>query len=148
MIIDFHTHMFPDKIAGSTIEYLAGIIEQAHPYTDGTYAGLKHVTEESRVDISIALPIVTKPKQFETVNRFAANYQKGNIISFGSIHPDSEDYKSKLKFIRELGLKGIKFHPDYQETNFNDIRYKRIISYASELGLIIVTHAGMDPVEK
>ena len=146
MIIDFHTHMFPDKIAAGTIAHLASIIEQVHPYTDGTYEGLKRVTEESGVDISIALPIVTTPKQFESINRFAANYQEGNVISFGSIHPDSDDYKSQLRFIKELGLKGIKFHPDYQETYFNDIRYKRIISYASELGLVIVTHAGMDPL--
>ena len=146
MIIDFHTHMFPDKIAAKTIAYLAEIIEQAHPYTDGTYEGLKRVTKESGVDISIVLPIVTNPKQFDSINRFAANYQEGNVISFGSIHPDSEDYKSQLKYIKDLGLKGIKFHPDYQETNFNDIRYKRIISYATELGLIMVTHAGMDPL--
>ena len=138
--------MFPDKIAAGTIAHLASIIEQAHPYTDGTYAGLKRVTEESGVDISIALPIVTKPKQFESINRFAANYQEGNVISFGSIHPESEDYKSQLQFIKNLGLKGIKFHPDYQETNFNVIGYKRIISYATELGLIVVTHAGMDPL--
>ncbi len=146
MVIDFHTHMFPDKIAKPTIDYLASIIEQARPYTDGTYEGLKRVTEESGVDISIALPIVTKPKQFESINRFASQYQEGNVISFGSIHPDSEDYRSQLRFIKELGLRGIKFHPDYQETNFNDIRYKRIMSYATELGLIIVTHAGMDPL--
>ena len=24
MIIDFHTHMFPDKIAGRTLDYLSG----------------------------------------------------------------------------------------------------------------------------
>ena len=64
--------MFPDKIAKNTIAYLADIIEQAHPYTDGTYEGLKRVTEESGVDLSIVLPIVTNPKQFETINRFAA----------------------------------------------------------------------------
>ena len=29
-------------------------------------------------------------------------------------------------------MKGIKLHPDYQDTYFNDIRYKRIISYATE----------------
>ena len=39
-------------------------------------------------------------------------------------------------------MKGIKLHPDYQDTYFNDIRYKRIISYATELGLIISVHAG------
>ena len=84
MIIDFHTHMFPDKIAASTISYLAGIIEESHPYTDGTYESLKHVTEESGVDISIVLPIVTKPKQFDSINRFAAIRPRHTMI-FGFI---------------------------------------------------------------
>lgn len=144
MIIDFHTHMFPDKIAKATIDYLADICQMA-PYTDGTYAGLKNETDNSGVDLSVALPIVTNPKQFDSINCFASNYQEGNVLSFGSIHPDSDDYKGQLSQIKEMGLKGIKLHPDYQEVHFNDIRYKRIVSYASELDLIVVVHAGMDP---
>lgn len=144
MIIDFHTHMFPDKIAKGTIEYLADIC-QMEPYTDGTYEGLKAETEGSGVDISVALPIVTKPKQFDSINTFASHYLDGNVRSFGSIHPENEDYKEKLRHIKELGMKGIKLHPDYQETYFNDIRYKRIVAYATELDLITVVHAGQDP---
>ncbi len=138
--------MFPDKIAGKTIPYLAGIIGKEHPHTNGTYEDLKRVTKESGVDLSVALPVVTAPRQFESINKFASEHQSEHILSFGGIHPDSEDYKGQLRFIKELGLKGIKFHPDYQEVYFNDIRYKRIISYATELGLIVVTHAGMDPL--
>ena len=37
MIIDFHTHMFPDKIADKTITFLAEVC-QMPPQTDGTYA--------------------------------------------------------------------------------------------------------------
>lgn len=144
MIIDFHTHMFPDKIAKGTIEYLADIC-QIKPCTDGTYEGLKAETKKSGVDISVALPIVTKPKQFDSINVFASHYLDGNVRSFGSIHPENEDYKEKLRQIKELGMKGIKLHPDYQETYFNDIRYKRIVAYATELDLITVVHAGLDP---
>ena len=39
---------------------------------------------------------------------------------------------------------GIKLHPDYQNTYFDDIKYMRILDYASELGLISVVHAGVD----
>ena len=46
--------------------------------------------------------------------------------------------------IKALGLKGIKIHPDYQGTFFNDIRYKRIVEKATELGLYITVHAGVD----
>lgn len=136
--------MFPDKIAKGTIDYLAGIFGEK-PCTDGTYEGLKAETLGSGVDLSVALPIVTKPSQFHSVNEFASHYQEKPVLSFGSIHPDSEDYKGQLRQIRDMGLKGIKLHPDYQEVYFNDIRYKRIISFASELGLIISVHAGEDP---
>lgn len=144
MIIDFHTHMFPDKIAKGTIDFLTGICKMA-PYTDGTYAGLLRSTKEAGISLSVALPAVTKVSQVESVNRFAAQYQDKAVISFGGIHPACENYKEILRQVKELGMKGIKLHPDYQDIYFNDIRYKRLIAYASELGLTVVVHAGEDP---
>ena len=116
MVIDFHTHTFPDRIAKATIESLSkcsGIT----PYTDGTTTGLKRSMQEGKVDISVILPVVTKPVQFETVNRVAAKLceQEEGLISFGGIHPDCADIRRKVKEIKSLGLKGIKIHPAYQE---------------------------------
>lgn len=144
MVIDFHTHMFPDKIADQTITFLAEVC-QIPPQTDGTYTGLSESAKKGGVDLSIALPAITKPSQFDSVNTFAAAHQEGNVISFGGIHPATEHYREELRHIKELGLKGIKLHPDYQDMYFNDIRYKRLVDYATELGLIIVVHAGLDP---
>lgn len=144
MVIDFHTHMFPDKIADKTITFLAEVC-QMPPQTDGTYTGLSESAKKGGVDLSIALPAMTKPSQFDSVNTFAAAHQEGNVISFGGIHPATEHYREELRHIKELGLKGIKLHPDYQNMYFNNIRYKRLVDYATELGLIIVVHAGFDP---
>lgn len=146
MIIDFHTHIFPDKIAARTIEALeakAGLTAS----TDGTVKGLLASMEDAGVDLSVVLPVVTKPSQFETVNAFAASINeqyKGKLLSFGGIHPDTEDYKGELDRIKELGLKGIKIHPDYQGVMIDDVRYMNIIEYADALDLIILTHAGVD----
>ena len=145
MIIDFHTHMFPDKIAARTIDFLSKTGGDMNPFTDGTWKGLKESTKQAGIDHSIVLPIATRPGQFHTINEFATHFQEGTLISFGSLHPESENYKEELKQIQDMGMKGIKLHPDYQDTYFNDIRYKRIISYATELGLIISVHAGQDP---
>lgn len=136
--------MFPDKIAEKTIGFLADVCRMT-PYTDGTYEGLKKSTTDAGIDLSVALPIVTKPKQFASILAFAAQYQEKPVLSFGSIHPESEDYKEQLRQIKAMGLKGVKLHPDYQDTYFHDIRYKRIVSYASELDLIVSVHAGLDP---
>ncbi len=146
MIIDFHTHIFPDKIAAGTIKNLeskAGLTAS----TDGTLNGLLTSMEAAGVDMSVVLPVVTKPSQFETVNTFAASVNEqyqGKLLSFGGIHPDTEDYKRELDRIKELGLKGIKIHPDYQGVMIDDVRYMKIIEYADALGLIILTHAGID----
>lgn len=144
MVIDFHTHIFPDKIAERTIEKLESV---AHikAFTDGTLNGLKSSMQEHNIDISVVLPVVTKPSQFNTVNTFATQINgKDGIISFGGIHPDTEDYREKLDEIKKMGLLGIKLHPDYQETCINDPKMVRIIQYATDIGLIVVIHAGID----
>lgn len=143
-MIDFHTHIFPEKIAAGTLAFLQSRCGTV-PATDGMAKGLSRSTKEAGVDLSIVLPVVTKPSQFESINRFAAGFQEGPLLSFGGIHPDNEDYRACLRQIRDMGMKGIKIHPDYQGVFIDDIRYKRIVSYASELGLIVSTHAGFDP---
>lgn len=144
MIIDFHTHIFPDKMAEKTISKMAEEA-QVKAYTKGTLEELKNSMKENKIDISVVLPVVTKPSQFETINRYAAEITgREGIISFGGIHPDTEDYKEQLEEIKRLGLLGIKLHPDYQDTFVDDPKMVRIIQYAVELGLIVILHAGLD----
>lgn len=146
MVIDFHTHVFPEKmVAGAvkTLEEKSGVPAKTNGCIDGLLASM----EEAGVTRSIVLPVVTAPKQFSGINRFAASINEqysDHLTSFGGIHPDSEDYKGQLKFLKEEGFVGIKLHPDYQGVMFNDIRYKRIVDYASELDMIIQVHAGVD----
>lgn len=145
MIIDMHTHIFPEKIAMKTIEYLGGII-QTGAYANGRKEGLITSMQEAGIDLSVILPVVTKASQFESINRFALQFQERPLYSLGGIHPASERYKEELKQLRDMGFIGIKLHPDYQEMYFNDIQLKRVIDYASNLGLIVVTHSGNDPL--
>jgi len=144
MIIDFHTHIFPDKIAERTIKELAAV-GNTKAFTNGTLAGLKKSMKENHITLSVVLPVVTKPAQFETVNTYACEITgKDSIISFGGIHPDTENYIGELNAIKKMGLLGIKLHPDYQNTYVDDPKMVRIIKYATELGLIVVLHAGVD----
>ena len=145
MVIDFHTHTFPDKIAKASMESLSkcsGIT----PHTDGTVDGLRRSMEEDGVSLSVILPVVTRPAQFETVNRVAAKIceKEEGLVSFGGIHPDCSDVKRKMREIKSLGLKGVKIHPAYQEVCMDDIRYLRILEAATEQGLIVSVHAGVD----
>lgn len=145
MIIDFHTHIFPDKIAASTIDKLekSGNVKA---YADGSFNGLMDSMEKSGVDISIVLPVATSPKQFDSINKFAKEInEKNGIISFGGIHPDNDNIEQRLDYIKSLGLPGIKIHPDYQMTYIDDPKYIAIIKYAVKIGLYVITHAGFEP---
>lgn len=144
MIIDFHTHSFPDELASKTIPYLeekAGFIAK----TDGTISGLARSMDRANIDISVLLPVITNPKHVVKINNCAIENDKlDRFISFGGMHPDYEDYKNELNRLKENGIKGIKFHPDYQNTFIDDPKMIKIIDYAFEIGLIVIIHSGID----
>lgn len=152
MVIDFHTHVFPDKIAQKTINILKeeGKLDNVVAYTDGTLEGLKKSMADAKIDLSVVQPVVTIPRQFDSVNRFAKdiNDNEEHVISFGGIHPLNENLDEKLVYLKESGFKGIKIHPDYQETFFTDENYFKILVKCYEQGLYVITHSGVDPAYK
>lgn len=145
MIIDFHTHFYPDKIARQVIGKLLRETNGA-AYSDGTMDGLLCSMDRAGIDMAVNLPVATNPLKAEKMNEASAesNRRQGRIFSLGCIHPDCADIKAELKRISRLGLKGFKLHPYFQQTDFDDIRYLRILDAAGELGLVAVTHAGTD----
>lgn len=144
MIIDFHTHVFPPKIAKSTVEKLSAC-PGVKAYTDGTPSGLGRSMKSAGVDISVTLPITVKAGQEQTVNGYAAQISgKGGIISFGSVHPFSENWREGLRSIAALGLKGVKLHPYYQNFFIDDKRVLEVAQYAASLDLIVLIHSGFD----
>lgn len=144
MVIDFHTHTFPDKIAERTITLL---VERGgiQPYRKGTLGALTEMMERDHIDCSVVLPVATSPKQENTINRLSAELNgKNNVFFAGAIHPDCADVEATLDYIKSIGLFGIKLHPDYQGVDFDDERYIHIINEAAKRGLYTVTHAGVD----
>lgn len=147
MIIDFHTHTFPDKIANRVVHQLAQV-SHTKPFTDGTLSNLVSSMEEASIDWSVNLPVMTTPAQVDKINNKMIDAQEEHlskgIISFGGLHPEYEPYKEELFRLKSYGIKGIKLHPAYQHMDLDNIQLMRIIDAASDLGLITLLHAGMD----
>lgn len=147
MIIDFHTHTFPENLAGRAIAKLAAS-SRARNYLDGTADALEASMKEAGVDYSVLLPVATRPGQQEDINRAAVEVNRHSgetgLISFGGIHPENEDYREILRGLSRNGVKGIKIHPVFQRVAIDDLRYLRIIECASENDMIVITHAGYD----
>lgn len=145
MIIDFHTHCFPEKIAEKAVAKLSYASGGLINYTDGTTDGLKKSMEKEHVDVSVVLNIATNAHQMRSVNDFAAKINKEEgIVAFGSVYPFAPDAVFELERIKSLGLSGVKLHPEYQEFFVDDEKMKPIYKKISELGLITVFHAGED----
>ena len=147
MIIDIHTHTFPEKIAARAVEQLS---HAAHilPFTGATNTELSLSMKKAGIGRSVVLPVATAGHQVIKLNDAAARINESTeetgILSFGCMHPDFEGYHDELARVRSLGLKGIKIHPVYQGTDIDDIRFLRIIDRAAQLGLAVITHAGLD----
>lgn len=150
MVIDFHTHAFPDKIAERTIDILEENTlresgKKSKAVRAGDVAGLRALMAQDGVELSVVLPIATTVTQSGSINRFAKelNAQPG-LISFGSVHPMQADWEAVLEEIHAMGLLGIKLHPEYQKANIDELESVRILKKCAELGLIVVVHAGAD----
>lgn len=147
MIIDFHTHTFPEKISSRVVKKL-GITAHIKAYTDGSIENLAASMKRAGVSYSVNLPVMTSPEQVEKINSSMIEDREAllvrGIIAFGGLHPDYTDYKKEIRRLREHHIAGIKLHPAYQNINLDDIRMLRIIDCASEEGLIVLTHAGID----
>ena len=145
LIIDFHVHTFPDKIAASALEKLQA---NSHtlPFTDGTLSALEFSMKESGVSYSILQPVATRPEQVSGINDKAVklNSESKNIISFGAMHPEFENFETELERISRANIKGIKLHPVYQGLNIDDEKFIKILACACDLDLAVLIHAGWD----
>lgn len=145
MYIDFHTHAFDEKIAAKAISRLEEVGDMK-AYCDGTVSALTEYYHSHGIDKAVLLPIATKPTQQTTINNWSKSVESETIIPFGSVHPDAVDALEELERIKDMGMKGIKLHPDYQEFFVDEDRLFPIYKKCEELGLIIVFHAGFDPL--
>lgn len=148
MLIDFHVHFFPDKIAESSISKLEKIAN-LDAFTNGTLTDTVSKMETWGVDKFVLLNIATAPKQQESILRSCLAIREeysDKIIPFPSVHPDAENALEVLEKISNAGFKGVKLHPDYQNFFIDEERVLPIFEKCAELGLLVTIHAGFDPV--
>ena len=145
MVIDIHTHCFPDAIVERAMEVLIANCG-VQPALNGTCSDLQASMRKAGVDKSVIMPIATKPAQARSINRWAAeiNESYSDLISFGSIHPAQEDLQDEIERIAADGIKGVKFHPDYQEFFVDDPGLVPMYRALADAGLIVLFHAGID----
>lgn len=146
MIIDFHTHCFPDALAEKALGKLSAI-GKLPTHSDGTVAGTLAKMDACGIDRAVVLNIATNDRQTANVNRFAVETNRNpRLVALGSVNPTSSEavIDAELTNLAEAGIPGIKIHPDYMGVTIDDARFAPILARCAELGLFVVTHAGWD----
>lgn len=144
MVIDFHTHTFPERIAAGAISKLQAASHTV-AFSDGTDAGLLSSMQRGGVDVSVVLPVATNPLKLASMNdSILRTPPDARLIRFGAMHPDAPDWHAELDRLAREGIRGIKLHPVYQGVDIDDPRSLRVLERAGELGMIVAMHAGDD----
>lgn len=147
MIIDFHTHAFPDSMAEKAVGKLAKTANLT-PVGDGTVSDLLEYKKKYDVDTCVLLHIAVKPSSVRDVNDFAdATNQLDGVAAFGSVHPMGDDVTGQVEDVKARGLYGIKLHPAYQRFELFDDRADEMFGAIEKSGLPVLIHAGWDPYD-
>lgn len=134
MIIDAHTHTFPDSLAPRAVAKLQGVSHTA-AFSDGTSAGLKASMRRAGIDVSVVLPVATSAHQVPHINdsaiaidaaEAAADSDRGSAAG-----PDRNSVTGSGKnsapgsggsLPRLLSLGGM--HPDFEDWEAELLRLK------------------------
>lgn len=143
MIIDFHTHTFPEHVAERAI---ATLESSGHlkAFADGRLESLTEELSSGPVTHALSLPVATKPEQVEVINNYYAKMEHDRVFFGGAMHPHYKEFEPMLNFLKKNGFKGIKMHPEFQNFNPADRAYYPLYETLSTLDMFILFHSGFD----
>lgn len=146
-IIDAHAHAFPDAIAKHAVTSLCGqgVWQELRNNHDGTVAGLLGSMDRAGIRRAVLCSVATKPTQVEKITDWSAMVASERLIAFASVHPDYPEPEREIERIASLGLRGLKFHPQYMDCALDDPRCLRIARAAARAGLPVEIHGGYHP---
>lgn len=142
-VYDAHCHIYPHKILPRAVTATADFYGEP-PFHDGTVEQLLKAGTDSGIDRFIIQSVATTKTQVKSINEFIASEVSGDkrLIGLGTVHPESDDMEADIKHIKELGLHGIKIHPDIQGFAADCAGFEKAYDVCEELGLPVLMHTG------
>ena len=147
MIIDSHCHIYPEKIAHKAVaavdRFYAGLPTPG--MMDGTTGCLLDSGQAAGISHFIVHSVATTPAQSRTISHFIAESVEasgGCFTGLGAMHPESEDMEGDFEYLRSLGLKGVKIHPDIQKFHADCENAYKIYDLCDRAGIPVLVHCG------
>lgn len=143
-IVDCHCHIYPDKVAARAVAGISAFYD-LDMREDGTKATLQRESADAGVTHNIIFSVATKPSQVRSINEYIAQEamnSSGTMTGLGTMHPDSESIEGDFRHLVELGLRGVKLHPDVQGFKIDDYRCLKIYELCEKHRLPLLLHTG------
>ncbi|MFA5389246.1 MAG: amidohydrolase family protein [Candidatus Omnitrophota bacterium] len=142
MIIDIHTHAWPEKVSQRARENLEKVF-RVKLVGDPTLKTLLSYMDKNNIDISAVCGVATKPEQVSSINEWLFSVRNKRIRVFCALHPEYKDWKEELKKIKDKG-DGIKLQPEFQDFYIDDEKFFGWYEDIEKLGLPLIFHCGKE----
>ncbi len=140
MIIDIHTHAWPDKIAAKARENLETLFK-VKLVGEPTVSTLLAYMDRNRIDTSVLCGVATRPDQVPGINDWLLGLRSERLKVFCALHPDYPEWQQELSRIRARG-DGIKFQPEFQDFYVDEERLGPLYAEIERLQLPVLFHCG------
>ena len=143
-VVDIHVHIYPEKISERATQSIGRFYNIEMDAEDGSVARLRQSLEGTDITHCVVCSVAVKPQTVASINDFIAREvrENENFIGLMAMHQDFDDPAAEIERACELGLCGIKLHPDTQCVNMDDPRLMRVYEIAEARGLPLIIHCG------
>ena len=142
-IIDFHTHIYPEKIAAKAVASVSDF------YTldmtgEGTSENLVKIGSKCGITGYVVHSVAVTEAHVQTINNFIASEceKHKEFYGFGTMHADFKDKIAEIDRLTGMGLVGVKIHPDTQKFNMDDERMFEMYDYLRQKRIPVLIHCG------
>ena len=138
MIIDVHAHVWPDHIAARMVAARPAGMDAVG---DGTVDGLLRTMDDAGIDFSCTLAIANEARHVRRTNEFIGGLDRSRFIPFGTVH-SGLTVEENLSSLRENGIVGVKFHPNFQNMSLGEPATLEIFQALAANAIPVLTHTG------
>lgn len=140
MIIDIHTHAWPQKVAQKARENLESLFKIKF-IGEPTVNTLLSFMDKNYIETSVVCAVATKPEQVPAINDWLFSIRGERLKVFCALHPEYPLWRQELARIRQAG-DGIKLQPEFQDFYVDEERVLPIYEEIARLGLPLLFHCG------
>ncbi|NPV61199.1 MAG: amidohydrolase family protein [Methanotrichaceae archaeon] len=147
MIIDFHCHIYPQEVAAKIFPAAREKLK-VEVFGSGAPEDLRFQIRRSGIESCVILPLARGKDDVRSLNGWVKSVCGHGLVPFGAVHPFMDDLESELDRLQRAGCRGVKMMPLLQQFYPDDPRCSRLYEALIARNMILVTHAGCDPMPR